>query len=131
VPGKELIFRCPCGYLSKTVTVGATEKGHYLVVLCLDCQRLFSVWRSNKAQQERPVCKKCGKGLTPITAPGAWGPTSLQNKFPDLEPWIIENGDQFDEEQTDEELAELGNIKVLCPKCRSYSLEYEIESLWD
>ena len=66
-----------------------------------------------------------------ITAPEAWAPSSLQNKFPDLEPWIIENGDHFVEEPTDEEIAELANIRVLCPKCRSYSLEYEVQSFWD
>jgi hypothetical protein len=67
----------------------------------------------------------------PITATGAWGPSRLQNKFPDIEPWLVEDGGQFDEEPTDEELADLACIRVLCPKCRSYSLEYEIESLWD
>ena len=34
------------------------------------------------------ICGECNRLLMPITAPGAWGPPDLQNRFPDLEPWI-------------------------------------------
>jgi ribosomal protein S27E len=116
------------------MSVGATERGHYLVVICLDCQRIFSIWRdrnSDKDQKNIPICKKCGRTLMSLTDPGAWSPSSLQNKFPDFEPWLFEDGSCFDEEPTDEEVAEILSIRVFCPNCKTFSLEYEITSHWD
>jgi len=134
MPGMELNFRCPCGFIRKGVMVGAALDGHYDVVMCLHCHLLLSVWRDEakfKRQQVRPICKKCGKPLMPITASGAWGPPDLQNRFPDHEPWIVKNGDCFDKEPTDAELAQFAQIRILCPKCGTFSLEYETVAHWD
>lgn len=134
MPGRELSFRCPCGFRKDRVSVGATEMSHYHVVLCLDCHLLLSISRRSNNWQDRessPICRKCGKPYMTITAPGAWEPAALQNKFLDMEPWLLEDGDYFVEEPTDDELAQIENIRILCPKCGSYSLEYEIQALWD
>lgn len=134
MPGMELAFRCPCGFRRDNVSVGATQTGHYLVVLCLHCHRLFSLWRrtrSSERQDDRPICRGCGKPLIPITAPGAWGPPSLQNRFPDLEPWLVQEDDDIVENAARPARAELDAIRVLCPKCKSLSLEYQRVGLWD
>jgi NAD-dependent SIR2 family protein deacetylase len=134
MPGMELNFRCPCGFKREGVMVGATLEGHYDVVMCHQCHLLLSVWRDGamyKGQRAPPTCRKCGKPLMPITAPGAWGPPDLQNRFPDLEPRIVEDGDYFDEGPTDEERSQLAQIRVLCPKCGALSLEYKTVAHWD
>ena len=114
--------------------VGAALEGHYVIVMCLECHQLLSIWKgkaNSKVQKAPPICKKCGKPLMPITAPGAWGPPDLQNRFPDLEPWILEDGDYLGEGPTDEERAQLAQIRILCPKCGAFSLEYEALAHWD
>ena len=133
MPGQMLEFKCPCGFIAEEVIVGATETHHHLVVLCLDCHRLFSIRRSHREENETPVCRNCKKPLMQITDKGAWAPQSLQDKFPDDEPWMIDagSGGYSDEEPTDEEIAELESIAVLCPACHSYTLKYETVAFWD
>jgi hypothetical protein len=116
-------FECPCGFRKDGVYVGATREGGYLVVLCRTCHRLFSVWTdgdpSSLTQSDHlSACRGCGKPALPITAPGAWGPPALQARYPDTEPWLVEEEEPVD-------------IKILCPKCGEYSLSYALEAFWD
>ena len=131
MPGMELDFKCHCGFNVENVTEGATQKGHYLVVLCLECHRLFSIWKKDLPPVQDstvPNCKRCGKPLMPLTAPEAWSPSSLQKKFPDYEPWGIDEGtwfDRFDDEPTENEMVQIKGIRVLCPRCRKHSVDFE------
>lgn len=135
MPGRELSFRCLCGFHKKHVMVGATLEGHYLVVMCCNCHLIFSLWQeksdSSKMDKprackecgqslpmidEQPTCRKCGKPLARITDPGAW---SHQARFPNYDPWLVEGK------------INPGNIRIRCPQCGNYSLEYEVEAFWD
>ena len=121
-------FKCPCGFNAED-TVGATLEEHYLVVLCLECHRLFSLWRKED-NSTIPICKNCRKPLMPITAPGAWSPSALQKKFPDYEPWnfdVLADNDELSEDEIDQ----IKEIRIMCPKCKKYSVEFEEVGYWD
>ena len=133
MPGMKMDFKCQCGFKARSVTVGATLEGHYLVGMCLECHRLFSSWR--KCNNETvPICYKCGNPSMPITAPGAWSPAALQKKFPDLEPWNVDGRSSNDDEDDDlieDEVEQSPGIRILCPLCKQYSVEFEEVLLWD
>ena len=111
--------------------MGATQDGQYVVVTCLKCARLFSLWQKGGGRpQPPPACRDCGEPLTPVTSPGAWTPAELQRRFPDYEPWMV-TSDLFEDELTAEEDAQLAQIRLHCPKCRAYSLGYKTVVYWD
>ena len=116
MPGMRLDFHCPCGFNAKNIPVGATQSSYYLVVLCFECHRLFSVWKKGD-DSTVPSCKRCSKLLMLITSPGAWSPFPLHDKFPNSDPWLITE--------------KPSEIRILCPKCRNYSVEYDITQYWD
>ena len=112
--------------------VGATEDGYYYVVLiCLQCQTIFSVSSTDNQGHKKKVCRKCGKEPMAVTDRGAWTPSSLQNKVPDIEPWMV--GGQLADfpELEDDDVADVQNIRVLCPQCRKHSVQWECTALWD
>ena len=115
--------------------MGATEQGRYLVVMCLECRDLQSFWKQDEASLadiEQIACRKCGKALMRITDDGAWGPSTVRNMFPDYEPWLVEDAlYSLQGEPTVEHLEQLKDMWILCPMCRTHSLEYETEALWD
>jgi DNA-directed RNA polymerase subunit M/transcription elongation factor TFIIS len=132
MPGMQLSFRCPCGFKRKDVMAGASEDGHYYAVsICLQCQTILSVLSTDNQGHKKKVCRKCGKELMAVTERGAWTPSSLQNKFPDTEPWMVEG--QFPEypESDDDDIAQVQDIRILCPRCRKHSVQWECTALWD
>lgn len=130
MPGLCLSFICPCGFQKEDISVGATETGVYTVFLCLQCKTISSIWASFG---KHPIgdCKKCGQKLMAVTDPGAWEPSSLQQKFPGTEPWMVENGISELEEPEEDYISDIENIRLLCPRCRKYSLVFETIALWD
>ena len=91
MPGMRLTFKCPCGFARNHVMVGATEDGYYYeVLICLECKTLFSMRSSASQGHRKKVCRKCRKEPIAVTHRGAWAPSSLQEKLPDIEPWMIE-----------------------------------------
>jgi DNA-directed RNA polymerase subunit RPC12/RpoP len=161
MPGLMLAFACPCGYRTHDVMAGATQSGHHRVVLCDTCHRIFSLWRDREEDDPasshacpacgqqvrggRPLaCRECGKPLIDVTAPGAWGPPALQERFPDREPWMIDSSDfdpeppenepwneQEAEETPEERIALLETIRIRCPRCHNCSLTFQEEGCWD
>ena len=130
MPGSNLSFICPCGFQSHDIKAGATETGEYTVFLCLQCKRISSIWTSTKHPFKR-ACNKCGMWLITVTDSGAWEPASLQLRYPDSEPWMIENEIDEDELPEDESNNRIRDIRLLCPICGKYSLKYEITVFWD
>jgi len=130
MPGMNMNFKCPCGFNAKNVTVGATQEEYCLVVLCLECHRLFSLWRKGN-NSTVPICKSCGKPLMSITAPGAWSPSALQAKFPDSEPWLIDEGSSCEDELIEDEIDQFKEIRIMCPRCKKYSVEFKEVAYWD
>lgn len=126
----SLSFKCSCGFYKNDIDVGATEAGHYKVYLCLRCKNICSSWTS-RSKSNSKICKKCGEGLIAVTDKGAWKPTFIQDRFPDSEPWMVEN-DIFDiDEDASAYAGEIENIRILCPKCANYTLEFENSAFWD
>jgi len=126
----SLSFKCPCGFHRGNIEVGATGSGHYTVFLCKRCKNIFSSWAALSKSNSK-ICKKCGDNLIAVTDQGAWNPAFIQNRFPDSEPWMVEN-DIFDIEDNDSEYAdEIENIRILCPRCGKYTLLFEISAFWD
>ena len=138
MPGIGLSFKCICGFHKDNIKVGATEDGHYTVFLCAECKNIFSSWISCKKSDDR-ICRKCGKRLMAVTDDGAWQPEILQQKFPNIEPWIVENeiyDYAFDDIECSEEIenfyiSNIENIRILCPRCGKYTLKFENTMLWD
>jgi len=132
MPGMELDFECECGFSAKNVAVGATEAGHYEVAICFECNILSSCWNNDRKNElESLKCKKCRNSSMKITDPKAWIPDSLHKIFPDSEPWMVEDNEYWEDHDADEELRQLDQIRIICPKCNSYRLRYEIAALWD
>jgi ribosomal protein S27E len=130
MPGMSLSFKCSCGFYKNDIDVGATEEGHYAVFLCFRCKNIFSSWAS-RSKSYRKICRKCGEGLIAVTDKGAWGPTFIQDRFPDSEPWMVEN-DIFDiDEDVSVYAEEIENIRILCPKCGNLTLVFENSAFWD
>ena len=130
MPGMSLLFNCPCGFLRDNIDVGATETGDYTVFLCLQCKKIVSIWTS-VGHLHNKACKKCGMKLMAVTDSGAWGPASLQQRFPDTEPWMIEDQvDEFEQPENDH-IASIQDIRLLCPNCGKYSLQFESTRFWD
>ena len=138
MPGMSLSFKCPCGFHKDNIGVGATENGYYTVFLCVGCKDIFSTWASYKKSHGR-ICRKCGKRLMAVTDDGAWQPVFLQNRFPDTEPWMVEDDIYacgFDDIEDLEEventyISNIENIRLLCPSCGKYALTFENTMLWD
>lgn len=66
-----------------------------------------------------------------ITDRGAWAPSSLQEKLVDIEPWLVEGQLSEYPELEDDDIADVQNIRILCPKCRKHSVQRECTALWD
>lgn len=130
MPGMSLSFNCPCGFQRDDIWVGATETGHYTVFLCLQCKKIFSIWTSVRKHHNR-VCKRCGMKLMAATDSGVWEPASLQQRFTDTEPWMVENDVYELEEPENNYISSIENIRLLCPNCRKYSLTFENTAFWD
>jgi transposase-like protein len=135
MPGMLLTFTCPCGFKKENIEVGATEKGHFKVAICLQCRKIFSIWVNYEQERHKPemgrTCQRCGMDTILITDPGAWIPISLQTKFNDTEPWMVEDTLCEHEEITEEDITNIQNIRVLCPSCRAHSVEYHLTGCWD
>jgi ribosomal protein L37AE/L43A len=126
----KMNFKCVCGFNAVDISVGATQSQHYLVVMCFECHRLFSLLRRCDSSTI-PICKTCGKPLIPITTPGAWGPPALQKKFPDTDPWLVDDESYCDDEAIEEEMDQFNEIRVMCPRCKNHSVEFEAIEYWD
>jgi len=123
MPGEILVFRCPCGFSQDDVFVGATQTGEYVVVLCLECHRIVSLFQRTRRRrrddpEQRPVCRKCGKPLLRITDRGVCGiPGREEFVLEDTEPWL--------------DLFPGPKVRILCPRCHSLSLTYVAIGNWD
>jgi hypothetical protein len=131
MPGMELNFECPCGFKKEKVTVGATQHESYCVFLCLSCHLVFSLKIKNRNQNSgKQYCRHCHGILKEVTEPGGWGPEEIQKKFPDMEPWLI--GDtHYSEEDEIVWNFDLSVIRVLCPNCGLFSLDFTSVAFWD
>jgi len=69
--------------------------------------------------------------LMAATDSGVWEPASLQQRFPDTEPWMVENDVYELEEPENNYISSIENIRLLCPNCRKYSLTFESTAFWD
>ena len=132
MPGMVLSFICPCGFKKNNINVGATETGHYSVYLCIKCANIFSLWeKTNKRSGKK--CRKCKTALIAVTDAGAWVPKLLQQKIPETEPWMVvdELSETEDYYLGEDYESYINDIKILCPKCRKYSLTFEEDEYWD
>ena len=125
-----LTFECTCGLRVEDVMVGATMTQHYAVLMCRQCQTIFSKLVSGDDYAGRsPNCQKCGKRLTSIKDRGTWVPAYLQEKYPEYEPWTID-ADPVPE-PTEEDLHQAENAQILCPRCGLHSMHYKTMGFWD
>lgn len=70
--------------------------------------------------------------LTAMTDPGAWEPASLQQRFPDSEPWmVLDEIVNLDEEESEKLMPLADEIRILCPRCKNYTLELGEKGCWD
>jgi hypothetical protein len=69
-----------------------------------------------------------------VTDSRAWEPATLHQRFPDAEPWMIEDDvydlDDFEQPENDD-ISSVENIRILCPGCGKYALTFESTALWD
>ena len=131
MPGMILSFACPCGFKKNEIKVGATEAGHYSVYLCIKCANIFSFWEKTKKSGKK--CKKCKTALIGVADSGVWEPKSLQEKIPEAEPWMVVDAlSELEDNYLGEDYESyINDIKILCPKCRRYSLTFEENGYWD
>jgi transcription elongation factor Elf1 len=132
MPGNILSFHCPCGFKKSNITVGVSEDFvNYSAFLCLNCKKIIPVLK-RRGGSFNVNCHICGTKFVTLTEPGAWMPVELQQRFPDSEPWMIENSIFNLEEEEAEKLMSLAEeIRVLCPRCGKHSLRFEETGLWD
>lgn len=129
MPGAILNFCCECGFTKNDINVGALIDRHYIVCLCFNCNILKSTLITGGSDKKPVFCKKCNKAMLKITEKNAWIPETLNEKFHETEPWMLE---EIIFEDDDEEIDnEINDIKILCPKCGRYSLRYEQVGCWD
>lgn len=84
----------------------------------------------NRKDHASPAHGVTAAGM-PVNSLGGWRPPELNAKFPDQEPWFVTNGECFREEPTPEEGAQTEAVRVLCPKCQRFSVEFGITALRD
>ena len=132
MPGDILSFNCPCGFQKKEIYVGVNDAHvHFTIFLCLQCGKMVIAQKSPKGHFDK-TCRKCGMELTAMTDPGTWQPASLQQRFPDSEPWMVFNEIVELEHEEAEKLIPLADeIRILCPKCKKYTLKLEESGCWD
>jgi hypothetical protein len=129
MPGEMLTFFCSCGYRKGYVAIGGTSQGECKVFICTHCKTIFSIYDNNPDRKR--FCKKCGSKLLSITDAGAWQPEELHKKYSDCEPWDLEYKALSGEELTEADRMLIPEIKILCPRCREYSLQHEYGAFWD
>jgi len=77
-------------------------------------------------------CSTCLMKLTAMTDPGAWEPAALQQRFPDSEPWLVfDEIVNLDEEEAAKLMPLTDEIRILCPKCKKYTLTLGESGCWD
>jgi hypothetical protein len=132
MPGVALTFQCSCGYKKQDVGVGASEEYiDYSAFLCLKCKKVIPVLKRSNGEFNK-YCHICGTKFVAITDPEAWVPSELQQRFPDCEPWMVED-EVFNlgEEEAEKLLPLAEQIRILCPRCGKHSLSFEVTELWD
>ena len=132
MPGKTLSFSCPCGFKKNDVQVGVSDDFvNFSAFLCLNCKKIIPVLKRHSGSFNH-YCHLCGTKFVAITDPGAWMPVELQQRFPDSEPWMIENSIfNLEEEEAEKLMSLAGEIRILCPKCGKHSLRFKTTELWD
>jgi hypothetical protein len=131
MPGYTLNLRCPCGFRKKDVWVGVTEDYLHLTFgICLDCKKIFAL-QCKPGGKLPTTCHQCGMKLLTPDAPGAWEPAELQQKFPATEPWLVESEFHRLPEKEAKTYCLIEDIRLLCPKCGKYALNYKEDTLWD
>lgn len=127
MPGMIMSFNCPCGF-QRDISVGTISfTEYYSVFLCRQCKEIFSI-ETSVGKNPNEACKECGMKLIAVTGFGSWKPDSLQQRFPDTEPWMIKN--ELGKLENDA-IARIDNIRILCPNCEKYSLTFESTAFWD
>lgn len=137
MPGQVLIFKCQCGFTKENVTVGATDAHSYGLFFCFHCHTIVSLKIKHTSSSRTPKrhCSKCDSLLVHIDEKGAWGPSHIQEKFLGTPPWCIDDWEHEPDILNDGDNESVGfeidTIRLICPVCGQYSLEFDCCGFWD